>query len=240
MSAARFHRFLLFVRADPSWTGADWRASLLDSLRERGLGTELGDDGQLHDRGPSGLFEWATVDEGTAAFPGRPWLELEHACPFVGPVVGFLTWEWWEGHRSFADRSYFVEVALGAARGRVVRTDTDEWLEGVVTRDFRLANVAEKSGFCDGDFFLPDEVADAHARRTLTEALAARGLHAELSRFGTSHNPYRIERLIPRPGETLASCWDRFRAIQDETVTLWGWNLEGLASERCRRLLGDP
>lgn len=194
-------------------------------------------DGTLRERGvqrPTGRYDF--IDASQCASLDLPWMRAS-PCPYVGPILGFVTWEWWT--TGCADHDLLARGLLFAGRGCLGRTDGDVLFEGVVEEEFPLADFAAKHGFHDGDFFWSDSVYSEYVRGTLVCAVERLGLTPELFTGGTSHNPHRLNQFVPRRGQTFASCWEHFNAHQHQPVKLWGYNISGMKSAAYRALITE-
>jgi hypothetical protein len=236
-------RYLIGVRPRPGHRG-DWRAAVRDRLATQGA-APFGVDDELVDVSgdPMGVYRFVELDEASHDFAGAPWLARDHRCPFVGPLAGFVAWEWWYGYHSFGDRRYLIDHLLAATDGVIVRTDTGAFFDPIIEAECTLAQVVQKHGFEGGAFFLRDVDHDAdygaYVRDTITAALRAIDLRGDFITYGTSHNRIRIDDFQPRRGETHAACWERFRIHDHHSVRLWGIDCPGLRSPAFRALLDD-
>lgn len=213
-----------------------WREWLVRELEELGMPC-FDADGTLRERGPqhpSGRYEFIDAPPDQSS---EPWMRPS-PCPYVGPIVGFVTWDWWT--TGFADREPLARSLLFTGRGCLARTDgRGDVFEAVVEEHFPLADFTQKHGFHDGDFFWNEPAYRSSVRGRLLRAIEALGLTPELFAGGTSHNPHRISQFVPRRGQTFASCWDTFRAHESDRVALWGYNISGMKSAAFRALLAD-
>lgn len=219
------YRFRLAIRGRQSW-GKDWEQAFRDELSRVGWqATALGPDGQMRDVGgdPMGRYEFQ---------PRAAHAVVGTACPYVGEVVGFLAFEWWEGYMEFEDRRFFLELFFAASHGYVERTDTGQVYDSVVLRTFRLAEVVSKHGFEDGGFFLHGLPAyDAGVRAHISAAVERIGLTGSFITYGTSHNPVRIDDFDQRDGYRI------FCMHVDDPIDLWGF--ETRITPELHRLLSD-
>jgi len=212
-------------RHDPAWVDR-----LLDCLAEAGWPNCFDSTGELRDfhGRPIGRYRLCTVDEAQAGWGAARWFSLDPPCRFVGPVSGFLNWEWWADAETAAD---FAHDVLWATRGYLARTDRPDRVEGFVEETFPLRDAASNHGFHDGDFFLRDDpVYGEYVRGEIVAAVEALGLRTELFNGGTSHNPHRINQFVPRKNQTFATCWQTFKEHEDDPISLWGYNFAGVAS----------
>jgi len=212
-------------RHDPRWIDG-FREGLAEARWPNGL-DPTGELRDFHDR-PVGRYQFFEMSEAEARWGGAPWFSIDPPCRFVGPVSGFFNWEWWADAEGAED---FARDVLWETRGYLARADRPDRFEGFVEETFRLRDADSKHGFHDGDFFLRDDpVYEAYARQEIVTAVEALGLRPDLFNGGTSHNPHRINQFVPRKNQTFATCWDTFRAHEDDPITLWGYNLTGVRS----------
>lgn len=214
-----------------------WSSWLVGELESLGMPV-FADDGTLRERGPNrptGRYDF--IEASKPSTVELPWMRPS-PCPYVGPILGYVTWEWWT--TGFAEHDLLARSLLLAGRGCLVRTDGGSLFEGVVEEEFALADFAAKSGFHDGDFFWNEPGYSEYVRGTLVRAVERLGLTPELFAGGTSHNPHRLSQFIPHRGQTFASCWETFKAHQNTPVKLWGYNISGMKSAAYRALLAEP
>ena len=240
-------RYLIAVRERPGRSvPAGWRARVRERLRLHSMTHDvLGADEALLDIGgePMGSYRFVEREELQAMLPGAAWWRHHLACPWLGEVAGFLSWQWWHGAPSFQDRRYFTSALMRACNGFFARTDTGEVFEPIIEADHALAQVHQKHGFGDGAFFLwdasvaPDYHLDVRAR--ITRELARHDRRGAFITYGTSHNPVRIDSFEPRRGESAHACLARFHLHSHWTVRLWGYDLEALDSPRFQAFLDD-
>lgn len=214
-----------------------WQSWLLEQFKERGFSC-FASDGTLREQGPakpSGRYEF--IDAPHSSEQEMPWLRPS-PCPYVGRVVGFVTWEWWTDE--LEDRAFLAESLLWTGRGCLARVDgRGELFEAIVEEDFALADFAHHNGFYDGDFFWNEPAYTEYVRGSLLRAVEALGLTPELFSGGTSHNPHRISQFVPRGRQTFASCWETFQRHAADKVRLWGYNIAGLKSAAYHELITD-
>lgn len=214
-----------------------WQAWLVREFEEIGM-PFFGSDGTLREHGPqrpSGRYEF--LDAPPPDEPPSPWMRPS-PCPYVGPIAGFVTWEWWT--TEIAQREPLARSLLMAGRGCMARTDGRGGVfEAVVEEAFPLADFAHSHGFHDGDFFWSEPSYTSSVRGRLVRAVEKIGLEPELFTGGTSHNPHRISQFVPRRGQSFASCWETFRAHEADPVTLWGYNITGMKTAAFHALLAD-
>lgn len=189
---------------------------------------------------PIGRFRWVPLPEAMVTFP---WLVLAPPCAWVEPVCAVLSWELWEGDLPLAERMEVAADLLSSSLGFVACADGSGLFDLIAERTFPLGHASSKGGFDDGDFFLDAPGYAAYVGHTLAGVLARIGLRAEISNvpgsahhFGTSHNPYRIER-VTAPGG--ANGWARLAAAADTPVRLWGRDWAGFEAAM-PLLLADP
>ncbi len=239
MSDDHWYSFAATIRERAS-RERDWRAWFRRELTRLAMDV-LDSDGEVRANGldamPTGRYRFAEIGEARARFPGAPWLR-ESACPYIGRVVGVISWDWWSP--DIDTHEYFASGILLAGRGCLARSDGTGYMDFIVEQDFPLFDAAQKGGFHDGDFFWRDDPQyTAYVRQTIVDAVEKLGLKTELSNYGTSHNPHRIDQFIPRRGQTFASCWETFKQHERETIRLWGHNLKEVRSPAFEQLLSD-
>lgn len=225
-----WYLYLAAVRSPTRRHDPGWAEGLRDCLHDSGWPNGFDPTGELRDinQRPIGRYQLCGLDEARERWGAAPWFSVEPPCRFVGPVSGFLNWEWW----SDAERGIeFAHDVLWGTRGYLARTDRLDRFEGFVEETFALREADSKHGFHDGDFFLrDDEVYGHYVRTTITDAVEALGLEPDLFNGGTGHNPHRLNQFVPRKTQTYATCWQTFNEHANDPITLWGYNLTGMAS----------
>jgi hypothetical protein len=216
--------FLLAIREMPNWVDkTDWVQSFIAAGEARfdKLEAEKFDpDGQLYaGREIHGRYQFVDVHAVQEAFPHSSWLTLEPPCPWVGPVRGFLNWEWWTP--SIEARRYDAERFIGTSRGYIVRLRDGKVWEGVRQNEHPLAAAQQKHGFDDGVGLLDQNNAyQNYVWQTIVEKLAELGLNAKQITYGTSHNRFRFDELVSNTPEA----WRRFEAHKADVLKIWSQN----------------
>jgi hypothetical protein len=157
-------------------------------------GVELWDDGVLNTDHVMGTWTWSTVAQARERFPGAPWLDVDSACPFVGPTLGYLMIDDLHGLGEGWGNVLFPPL-VKEGRGVLASTRSGAVHAAVTRQRHRLADAVGKLELDDGDVLL-DRRWGPYQRAVgeeFTRALAAAGWDG-LSPIGwmpTAHNPWR-------------------------------------------------
>lgn len=213
-------RFLLGIRS-PEPVGATV-AQVEQLFRDAHSDDPELDDGHIGSRRrPRGGYQFATVETVRTAFPDASWLTVAHPEPLIGPVRGFLNFDWWTDDIDY--KSHGIACWYQRSHGYLVDHTHGATFDSIGQLRWPLAEAFNPHGFSDGDFFL-DRPAEYRAaiRLALSRELMLAGVEPTFIDYDTHHNP-----MLVRSRET--------EAVADRFVDLWGFDWAILDDPRFRR-----